>query len=114
MKLLTKEIVEKFKKYPLYSQDNVEGMNKKVLVKFFNPYGVGTWVITEASWQEEEQDWLMYGLAELGYGYEWGYVSFNELNSLRVNVFGAKLPIERDMYIGNCKVRDLVRESELM
>ena len=112
MKLLTKEIVEKFKKYPLCSQENVNGMDKKVLVKFFNPYGVGTWIITEAS--EENGDWLMFGLADLGYGYEWGYVSFNELNAIRVSVFGAKLPLERDMYIGNCKVKDLVQESELM
>ena len=109
---ITKEIIEKFKKHPLYSTESVDGMEKEVLVKFFNPYGVGTWIITEAS--EENGDWIMYGLASLGYGYEWGYVSFNELNSIRVNVFGAKLPLERDMYIGKCKVKDLVKEEDLM
>ena len=105
MKLLTEKIIKEFKKYPYGSQDNVKPMDRKVLAKFFNPYGVGTWIITEA--QYEEGDWVMYGLAELGYGYEWGYVSFNELNALRVNCFGYKLPIERDMYIGNCKVKRL-------
>lgn len=29
MKLLTKEIIEKFKKYPFGSQDNKKGMDKK-------------------------------------------------------------------------------------
>ena len=111
MKLLTNKIIEDFKKYPFGSQDNKKGMERKVLVKFFNPYGVGTWVITEAE-RQEDGDWLLYGLAELGYGYEWGYVSFNELNTLRVPPF--HMPIERDMYIGNCKVKDLVREDELM
>ena len=112
MKLLTKEIIEKFKKHPLYSTDNTAGMEKEVLVKFFNPYGAGTWIITEADYDEENNDWLMYGLASLGYGYEWGYVSFNELNELRVPPF--HLPIERDMYIGKCKVGDLVKESQMM
>lgn len=112
MKLLTEKIIEDFKKYPFGSQDNKKGMERKVLVKFFNPYGVGTWIITEAEWQEETKDWLLYGLGDLGYGYEWGYVSFNELNALRVPPF--HMPIERDMYIGNCKVKDLVKESELM
>lgn len=112
MKLLTEKIIEDFKKYPFGSQDNKKGMERKVLVKFFNPYGVGTWIITEAEWQEETKDWKMYGLGDLGYGYEWGYVSFNELNALRVPPF--HMPIERDMYIGNCKVKDLVKESELM
>ena len=114
MKLLTEKIIKDFKKYPYHSQDDVKPMDKKVLVKFFNPYGVGTWIITEAEWDEEAKDWIMYGLAELGYGYEWGYVSFNELNNIRVKVFGTRLPLERDMYIGNCKVKDLVLESELM
>ena len=112
MKLLTKEIITKLEKHPFGSQDDVPSMERKVLVKFFNPYGVGTWIITEAE-KQENGDWLMYGLGELGYGYEWGYVSFNELNELRVPPFG--LPIERDMYIGNNpKVKDLVKESEMM
>jgi len=51
MNLLTEEIKRKFKEYPLYSQDG-KGMDSKVLVKYFNPCGRGTWLITEAEEQE--------------------------------------------------------------
>jgi len=115
MKLLTKEIIEKAKKYPLHSQENKSIMDKEIIVKFFNPYGVGTWLITEMSYEKDNDDWLMYGLCDLGYGYELGYVSFNELDEIRVNVFGCKLPIERDMHLPkNCLVKDLIDEDELM
>ena len=47
----------------------------------------------------------MFGMCHI-YEWEWGYVSFNELNRVRVNVFGQKLPLERDRYAG-----DTVREE---
>ena len=56
MNLLTKEIIEKFKEYPLYSQDG-KGMDSVVLVKYFNPCGAGTWLITEAE-KQPDGDWL--------------------------------------------------------
>lgn len=112
MKLMTKEIENFAKKYPLGSQSNTPTMDKIVIVKFFNPYGVGTWLITEME-KQEDGDILMYGLAELGMGYELGYISFNELKELRVPPFG--LPIERELYTKmGCKVKDLIREDELM
>ena len=40
MKLITKAIEKELLKHPLYSTDGQE--NKKVIVKFFNPCGVGT------------------------------------------------------------------------
>ena len=46
MKLLTKDLEEKLKEYPLGSQDGKLG-NSKVIAKFFNPTGVGTWYIIE-------------------------------------------------------------------
>lgn len=99
-KLLTKEIEKKFEKHPLRSQDG-KGKNAEVLVKFFNPYGSGTWLITEAE-KQENGDWLMFGYCHIT-DWEWGYVSFNELNAIRVNVWGCRLPLERDMYPGNKK-----------
>ena len=48
MKLITKEIEEKFEQYPLGSQENLLG-DAKVVVKYFNPIGVGTWLITEGN-----------------------------------------------------------------
>lgn len=115
MKLLTKEITNFAEKYPIHSQQDTPTMDKTVICKFFNPYGVGTWIITEMSLQDDG-DWLMYGLAELGYGYELGYISFNELNEVRVNVFGCRLPLEREIIIepGRYKVKDLISEDELM
>ena len=45
---MTKELEKKFEKYPLYSQDGMGG-KAKVLVKYFNPVGAGTWLITEGN-----------------------------------------------------------------
>ena len=58
MKLWTKELEQKAIKFPLYSQDG-KGKRAKVLVKYFNPYGTGTWIITEAE-KQENGDWLLF------------------------------------------------------
>ena len=60
-KLMTKEIEKLIAKYPYLSQDG-KGLDAKVLVKFFLPCGGAT----------------------LGYGYEFGSVSLNELENLKV------------------------------
>lgn len=100
MKLLTKQIVENFKKYPLYSQDGVE--EKVVIAKFFGGCAC-TWIITEASLEDGirkpdgtvGQDWCMYGYCDLGLGCpEWGYVYLSEIESIKFPPFG--LPAERD------------------
>lgn len=105
MKLMTKTIEKKFEKYPLYSQDG-KGKEAEVIVKYFNPSGVGTWLITEAN-KMENGDYEMYGYIELGYEWEWGYVLLSQLENIRLP-YGLK--IERDMYCGsNKKVKDLAR-----
>lgn len=107
-KLLTKEIEQKFEKFGIGSQDLL-GKNAKVLVKFFNPYGTGTWLITEAE-KQEDGDWLLFGYCHL-YEWEWGYVSFNELSSIRISIGGCKLPLERDTSVEPLKytVKELVK-----
>lgn len=95
MKLLTKEIEKKLQAHPFGSQSHL-GNKAEVLVKFFNPYGSGTWLITEAE-KQENGDWLMYGKGKIT-DWEWGFISFKELENVRVSVWGAKLPLERDMY----------------
>ena len=61
------------------------------VVKFFNPVGAGTWLITE---MEADGDTL-FGLADLGFGCpELGSCSLAELTSVRLP-FG--LGIERDI-----------------
>ena len=103
MELLTKEIIERFKKYPLYSQDG-KGEDSVVLVKYFNACGSGTFLITEAE-QQEDGDWLLFGYCHI-FEWEWGYVLLSELQNLKLP-FG--LTIERDLYIPNgAKVKDLI------
>ena len=89
MKLLTKKIEEKLAKFPLYSTD---GHNEKeVIVKFFNPYGIGRWYVCEGE-KQDNGDWLFFGLVEL-FEKEWGYFTLSELQSIRTP-YG--LGIERD------------------
>lgn len=103
MKLMTKELEEKFKKYPLGSQDD-KGYDAEIIVKYFNPVGVGTWLITEGQ-KLENNDYELFGYCELGYDYEWGSVLLSELENLKLP-YG--LTIERDLYIGNKTIREEV------
>lgn len=108
MELWTKEIEQKALRYPIGSQDG-KGMQATVLVKYFNPYGAGTWIITEAE-KQADGDWLLFGYCHI-FEWEWGYVLLSELQTTKVNVFGYKLGLERDLYISdNATVADLVKE----
>lgn len=109
MKLITKEIKEKMQKYPYGSQDGKDPEDIDIIVKYFNPTGVGTWIATEVSEETADGDILFYGVAELGSGYEWGSFSLRELENLKLP-FG--LSIERDLYCGN-KLSDLLSKEEL-
>lgn len=98
MKLITKEIEKKFEEFPLYSQDG-KGLNAEVLVKFFNPTGVGTWYITEAN-KLEDGDYEMFGYCHLGddENAEFGNVLLSDLEDIKLP-YGLK--IERDMHLKN-------------
>ena len=103
MNLLTKEIIDKFKCYPLYSQAG-KGLDSFVLVKYFNPCGAWTCLITEAELQEDG-DWLLFGYCHI-FEWEWGFVMLSDLQNLKLP-FG--LTIERDLYIPkDAKVKDLI------
>jgi hypothetical protein len=104
MLLMTKELEKKFQKYPLYSQED-KGMESDVVVKYFNPCGAGTWLITEGE-KQEDGDWLFYGYCHL-FEWEWGYVTLSELESV-VLPFG--LGIEREIYGKRDKVKDYVEQ----
>lgn len=102
MMLITKEIEAEFKKHPFGSQDGM-GMDANVLVKYFNPIGSGTWIITEAE-KQEDGDWLLYGYCHI-FVWEWGYVTLSELQKQRLPL---GFTIERDLYIGSdATVKDL-------
>lgn len=92
MKLMTKEIEAKLLKRPLGATDG-QGMNAEVVVKYFNPYGAGTWLITEGE-KQENGDWLLYGYSCIS-DWEWGYVLLSELESVR---FPFGLGLERDLH----------------
>lgn len=91
MKLLTKELQERFKQ--VGSQGKSE--DPIIIAKFFNPTGIGTWYATEYL----ESDKVFYGYVSLfgDHNDEWGYFSQDELENFR-GKFGLK--IERDLYFG--------------
>lgn len=89
MKLLTKELMQQFKK--VGSQETVK--DPVVIAKFFNPTGAGTWYATEYDPNER----IFFGFASIfgDYNDEWGYFSLHELENYR-GKFG--LGIERDIH----------------
>ena len=63
MELWNAEIEKKALLCPLYSKES-QGKDAEVLVKYFNPYGAGTWLITEAE-RQEDGDWLLFGYCHI-------------------------------------------------
>lgn len=109
MKLITKEIEKLFEKYPIGSQEELLG-DARVIVKFFNPTGAGTWLITEGS-KMEDGDYEMFGYCNLGDDElaELGYVYLSELENLSLP-FGLK--VERDLYLPkDINLVDLIRRE---
>lgn len=102
MMLMTKELEKALSKYPLGSQDS-KGTDAKVIAKYFNPYGTGTWLITEGE-KQEDGDWLLFGYCYI-YEWEWGYILLSELENIRLP-FG--LTIERELYNTGGTVEDYI------
>jgi hypothetical protein len=95
MKLLTEEIKKAFLK-----QGDTEYRDKKdikIIVKYFNPCGVGKWYCYE--YFPEDRTFMAFCLLLGPDCAELGYVSLDELESIRVPPFGLK--IERDLYFGD-------------
>jgi len=90
-KLLTSQIKKILP--PLYTQEKEK--DPMVYVKFFNAYGAGTWLATEFDGRDR-----FFGAVTLGHGWELGYFSLRELESLDANVMGRTVrglqAIERD------------------
>jgi len=102
MKLLTKGQREKLIRNHAENENAVEPKKLKVVVKLFNPVGLGTWYLTELNPYTE----MAFGLCELTEK-EIGYVSLTELEELRLPM---GLKIERDRYT---KVNDKTLEELL-
>ena len=93
MKLMTKESEKKLLEKPLYSTEG-QGLNAECVVKYFNPCGASTWLISEGS-KTEDGDWEMFGFCTDGYDWEWGYVMLSDLENAKLPL---GLSIERDKY----------------
>ncbi len=96
MKLLTKELQRQFPK--LYQTEETPAEEKIVIAKYFHPFSSWTWYAVEY----DPDNRLFFGLVDGGEK-EWGYFSLDELESVRVN----GLPMERDLYFGNPKIKDI-------
>lgn len=99
MKLLTKEIKKRLAKYPIYSQDG-KGKEAMCVAVFFFPAGAWTWYILEGNVETDD----CFGIIINGYGEgEYGYISVDELQSIRVH----GLRVERDIYF---KPKQLIKD----
>ena len=91
MKLMTKTIEKELLASDVSSNHS---FNDRVIVKYFNPYGIGTWLVV-AGERLERGDWNLYGYHNSG-NWEWGYVRLSELEAITVPLFNGK--IERDLF----------------
>lgn len=108
MKLMTKELQRKFEKVKPYDGD--ASFDAPVLAKFFGGSAY-TCIVTSA--EKDGDDYILYGYATIGYGYEYGAVRLSQLQALKFPPFGTYA--ERDMYLPkNCKVKDLISKEDLM
>jgi len=89
---------------PAIGSTDSQGADAVALVKLFTPWSSWTWHITEAS--RQGNDILMFGLVD-GHERELGYVSLNELVSVRGPM---GLAIERDLYWSPKKLGDIAPE----
>lgn len=101
MKLLTQEILNKFKRQGDTSKKNPEDI--KIIVKFFNPTGIGNWYATE--WRPDAKVFFGYVSLFNDHNDELGYFSLEELESF-TGQFG--LGIERDMYFGDYTLKEIM------
>ena len=102
-KRITKAIIEALAKTPYGSTDGTPKDEKRVIARFFNPVGRGTWYVLEDSMfftDEEhrdadhvEENMIVFAASTLGYGLELGDISLKELMDIKLP-FG--MYIERD------------------
>jgi len=89
---------------PAIGSTDGQGADAVALVKLFTPWGSWSWYLTEAS--REGDDVQMFGLVD-GHVKELGYISLNELVSVRGPM---GLAIERDLYWTPKKLGDIAPE----
>lgn len=107
--MITSELEEKFNKYPLnYNENNNIPIGEAlVIAKFFNPTGGGTWLIEEAS-KEDDGSYTMFGYCHLGDDdmAEFGYVNSKELEEYK-GLF--ELGVEIDKSFKECNIIEALK-----
>ena len=96
MELLTKEITAKLP--PIGATEKIPSAEKVCVVKYFQPWGSWTWYAVEFDGKD-----TFFGLVD-GFELEWGYFSLSELRSVKGPL---GLTIERDLYFGTPKMKDI-------
>lgn len=104
MKLLTKELLQRFEK--VGRQEEVS--DPLVIAKFFNPAGAGTWYATE--YDPGTKEFFGYVSIFGDWNDEWGSFSLDELENYR-GKFG--LGIERDLYFSEKRISEAVPSAKL-
>ena len=102
MKLITPELIERFKE--VGDQSEVE--NPVFIAKFFDPVGSATWYATEYDPETNICDGYVTGLSFD----EWGSFSITELESIQ-RPFG--LGIERDIHFSEIGFNELLNPTRL-
>jgi hypothetical protein len=100
MELMTQELETVFP--PLYSQEDKEPKDIKVIAKFFDPCGSWTWYATEYDPKER----LFFGYVR-GFENELGYFSLDELSSVKGPL---GLGIERDLHFGEHTLAEVIQK----
>lgn len=96
MKLLTKELEKQFPGHK--ETEEIPIPEKIVIAKYFHPMSNWTWYAVEY----DPVDRIFFGLVD-GFEKEWGYFSLTELEETVVHGLG----IERDLYFGQPKFKDI-------
>ena len=114
MKLMTKEIEKKLLKTETGS--TLGNMDAEVIVKYFNPCGAGTWLITEGEKLEDAKDLRVpevpARLRPHQDGTDAGEVACGDVGEDLVADHDGLVPpyrlrIERDLWCKGCTVQDL-------
>lgn len=94
---------------PLYAQDKIPSRDAVCYVKFFNPYGDGTWLAMEFDGVD-----TFFGAVNLHGEWELGYFSLAELQSIKARLFGRTMSfqgIERDRSFHPTKYGEIVKAA---
>jgi hypothetical protein len=102
MKLLTKELEQKFPK--LNATENKKPEDVEIIAKFFDPCGSWTWYATEG--MREGNDFIFFGFVR-GFENEFGNFGLKELESVKSRL---GLGIERDLHFGKHMLSEAIEK----